>query len=89
VGGLPPVLAANLRWLSGYRHPRCHDSVLTALLLKTFTGRARLMTGAAGAGDPIAVLPVLFHLLWRGRLLADLTVPLGPGTEVRTADGSG
>jgi hypothetical protein len=89
VGGLPPLLAANLRWLSGYRHPRCHDPVLAAALLATFAGQARLMTGAAGVGDPIAVLPVLFHLLWRGRLLADLTAPLGPDTEVRTADGSG
>jgi hypothetical protein len=89
VGGLPPLLAANLRWLSGYRHPRCHDQVLAAALLETFAGRASLMTGAAGVGDPIAVLPVLFHLLWRGRLLADLTAPLGPDTEVRAADGWG
>jgi hypothetical protein len=89
VGELPPPLAANLRWLSGYRHPRCHDSVLAAALLETFAGRASLMTGAAGVGDPIAVLPVLFHLLWRGRLLANLTAPLGSDTEVRTADRSG
>lgn len=88
VGGLPAVLAANLRWLSGYRHPRCHHPVLAAALLEMFTGRASLMTGAAGAGDPIAVLPVLFHLLWRGQLLADLTAPLGPDIEVRTANGS-
>jgi hypothetical protein len=89
LGGLPPLLAANMRWLSGYRHPRCHDLVLTAALLETFAGRSPLMPGAAMVGDPIAVLPVLFHLLWRGRLLADLTAPLGSDTEVRTADGSG
>lgn len=27
-------------------------------------------------GDPIAVLPVLFHLLWNRELVADLRVPL-------------
>lgn len=88
VGGLPPPLAANLRWLSGYRHPRCHDPVRAAALLETFAAGSPLMTGAVGVGDPVAVLPVLFHLLWRGRLLADLTAPLGVDTEVRTADGS-
>jgi hypothetical protein len=27
-------------------------------------------------GDPIAVLPRLFHLLWTRELVVDLTVPL-------------
>ncbi|WP_211328450.1 hypothetical protein [Thermomonospora umbrina] len=27
-------------------------------------------------GDPIAVLPRLFHLLWSRELVVDLTVPL-------------
>jgi hypothetical protein len=40
------------------------------------------MAGAETAGDPMAVLPVLFHLLWRHELTADLSVPLGPGTLV-------
>ena len=40
------------------------------------------MAGAEAAGDPIAVLPVLFHLLWRHELAADLSVPLYPGTLV-------
>ena len=35
-----------------------------------------LMAGTAAAGDPIAVLPVLFHLLWRGVLAVDVSVPL-------------
>jgi hypothetical protein len=30
----------------------------------------------------LAVLPVLFHLLWRHELTADLSVPLHPGTLV-------
>jgi hypothetical protein len=34
------------------------------------------MTGAEAVGDPIAVLPVLFHLLWQHELVTDLSVPL-------------
>jgi hypothetical protein len=29
-------------------------------------------------GDPIVVLPVLFHLLWRHDLITDLSLPLHP-----------
>jgi hypothetical protein len=46
------------------------------------------MDGAKAAGDPIAVLPVLFSLLWRRRLLADLTASLlGPGSLVWSPGG--
>ena len=34
------------------------------------------------AGDPIGVLPVLFHLMWRGDLLADVSVPVHDATLV-------
>lgn len=30
------------------------------------------MAGVLAVGTPLAVLPVLFHLLWHGRLAADL-----------------
>jgi hypothetical protein len=43
------------------------------------------MAGAEAAGDPIAVLPVLFHLLWRRELVTDLSVPLHPCAAVTTA----
>jgi hypothetical protein len=43
------------------------------------------MTGAEAVGDPIAVLPVLFHLLWRHDLTTDLSVPLHPCASVTTA----
>ncbi|MCX5097544.1 hypothetical protein OOK36_54825 [Streptomyces sp. NBC_00365] len=36
-------------------------------------------------GDPLAVLPTLFHLLWCGDLHTDLTVPLGDGSWVGLA----
>jgi hypothetical protein len=43
-----------------------------------------LMDGAELVGDPIAVLPVVFHLLWCGELDADLSVPLHEATLVHT-----
>lgn len=45
-----------------------------------------LMAGAETVGGPIAVLPVLFHLLWCHDLVADLSVPLHPDTVVATAE---
>jgi hypothetical protein len=51
-------------------------------LRRVFAAAAPLMGGAEQAGDPIAVLPVLFHLLRRHELTADLSVPLHPGTLV-------
>ena len=74
-----PVWAANLRWLAGYRHPRFADANIEEPLVALFTG-AQPLSAARQAGDPIRVRPVLFHLLWRGRLSADLTVPLGETT---------
>jgi hypothetical protein len=73
---LEPVLVSNLRWLSGYRHPRHGHPALSQALREVFTGRTGLLAGAAAAGDPIASLPVLFHLLWRGELVTDLSVPM-------------
>jgi hypothetical protein len=42
-----------------------------------------LFAGAAAVGDRLAVLPVLYHLLWRHLLTTDLaTAPLSPGSVV-------
>ncbi|MFI9740764.1 TnsA-like heteromeric transposase endonuclease subunit [Nocardia sp. NPDC052278] len=83
VGVLDPVLAANLRWLAGYRHPRCLRPGLVAEVERVFDGRIELGCGVAAVGDPIVVLPTVFHLLWSGRLAADLTgAVLGMSTVV-------
>lgn len=37
VGELGAVLATNLRWLAGYRHPRCWHPARAAALLEVFT----------------------------------------------------
>jgi hypothetical protein len=77
VGVPDPVLVANVTWLARYRHLRCGGSPdLARLLLRVFAGPAPLMAGAAAAGDPMAVLPALFHLMWRHALAADLAVRL-------------
>jgi hypothetical protein len=79
VGEPDPVWAANLRWLAGYRHPRFGDEHIEELLVSLFAS-AQPLSAAGQAGDPIRVRPVLFHLLWRGRLSAELGRPLGETT---------
>jgi hypothetical protein len=80
VGMLDRVLAGNLRWLAGYRHPR-HLLTQVAEGLRAVVCEPRpLMEAACEVGDPVAVLPVLFHLMWRHELLAEMSVPLGPDT---------
>ena len=90
VGTVDPVLAANVRWLSRYRHPRCAGRPGAAdALRRAFARPAPLLPGAAEAGDSLAVLPVLFHLLWRQELTADLgSGPLGPSTSVQVMAGA-
>lgn len=85
VGEPDPVWAANLRWISGYRHPRFASSEIEELLVSAFSRPGFLAKTARQAGDPIRVLPVLFHLLWLGRLTGDLSRPLGYGTILTVA----
>jgi hypothetical protein len=88
VGELGLVHAANLRWLSGYRHPRFAQPELAARLGEVFAEGAPLLAGAAASGDPVAVLPVLFGMLWRGGLTAELERDLlGPGMLVQARGG--
>ena len=82
-GDLDPVLVANVRWLSRYRHPRCLVPEIAVVLAESFAGGRGLFEGAERAGDRLRVLPVLFHLMWQRQLTADLAVgPLGASTVV-------
>jgi hypothetical protein len=86
-GGPPAVLAANLRWLAGYRHPRCRRPEIAAALLERFVEPTALFAGAAAVDDRLAVLPVLSHLLWRQVLTTDLVAArLSPCSLVRLAE---
>jgi hypothetical protein len=71
--GIPdPVLMANMRWLSRYRRKRCLRADVAERLVEVFAQPGPLRAGAARVGDPLMVLPVLFHLLWSGRLVTDV-----------------
>ena len=85
VGVADPVLAANVRWLSGFRHRRCLNTLAgSELVRRVAAGPATVINLAGCAGDRLAVLPALYHLLWRGVLAADLAVaPLSGRTVVR------
>ncbi|MEU3991749.1 TnsA-like heteromeric transposase endonuclease subunit [Streptomyces platensis] len=91
VGVPDPALMANLRWLARYRHPRCAGRAeIASRLQEIFAVPTPLLTGAEDAGDRLAVLPALFHLMWRQELVADLAHErLGPSTLVRAAGSVG
>lgn len=82
VGPLDPVRVVNLRWLAGYRHPRCWHPVRAAALQRVFTDPAPLLEGVREVGDPIAVLPSLYHLLWRQVLEVDLDSAVLAGSSL-------
>ncbi|MCX5522692.1 TnsA-like heteromeric transposase endonuclease subunit [Streptomyces bobili] len=74
VGRPDPVLMANVRWLARYRRARSGQPAAVAEgLLDVFGEPKGLREGAALVGDRIHVLPVLFHLLWSGKLEVDLS----------------
>ncbi|MFE9513716.1 TnsA-like heteromeric transposase endonuclease subunit [Streptomyces sp. NPDC006643] len=88
VGDLHQPYRANLRWLARYRHGRCHRAPVADRLREFFADPLPLLAGAERVGDRLAVLPVLYHLLWRHELTADLmTAPLGTGTLVHLTSG--
>ncbi|MGW0964517.1 TnsA-like heteromeric transposase endonuclease subunit [Streptomyces gelaticus] len=74
---LEKTLAANLKRLAGYRHPRNQGHPgLAAAVLEAFTQPRPLIEGVEAIGDAIEVLPVAFHALWHGQLTVALDVPL-------------
>ncbi|MFF0794736.1 TnsA-like heteromeric transposase endonuclease subunit [Streptomyces spiralis] len=74
---LPPldgILAANLKWLAGYRN--AGRLGLAAAIIEALARPRPLIEGADAVGDPIEVLPAVFHALWHGQLTTDLETPL-------------
>jgi hypothetical protein len=86
-GTIDPAVRANVRWLSRYRHQRCFREPEAAGLLEAFSARRPLLAGAAEVGDPVAVLPVAYHLLWRRELGCDLSVLLSGASVAWRATG--
>jgi hypothetical protein len=84
LGDLDQPYRVNLRWLARYRHDRCRRATVADRLREVFAEPLPLIAGAEQVGDRLAVLPVLYHLLWKHELAADLTAaPLGAATVVR------
>lgn len=81
-GAADPVIIANGRWLSVYRHPRCSAGIPAARLRGAFSQPTALGEGALGLGDPIATLPAVYHGLWHGLLSMDWDRPLSEETLV-------
>jgi hypothetical protein len=64
-----------LRWLAGYRHERVSDNAIGARVRQVVQhspgiGLRRL---AGEVGEPILVLPTIFHMLWRQELVTELS----------------
>lgn len=73
LGAIAPVLGANLRWLAGYRHPRCADPSIENCARAVLSEHAvPLGELAQTIGNPVSVLPALFHMVWAGRASIDL-----------------
>ncbi|MGW2602089.1 TnsA-like heteromeric transposase endonuclease subunit [Streptomyces klenkii] len=92
---LDDVVEANMKWLAGYRHLRNQGRPgLAAAVQEAFAQPRPLMEGVEAAGDPVEVLPAVFHALWAGQLTAPLDVPLhehvlvhAAGSEAESAAG--
>jgi hypothetical protein len=83
IGEMSRVLASNMRWLAGYRHPRCLHAGRSTDLQRVFRNPMPLLKGVWLVADPIAVLPTLFHLMWMHVLEADLgSAPLSGSSVV-------
>jgi hypothetical protein len=83
VDGLDPIIVANVRWLSGYRHPRYHGIAMATKVLDVLgSGPSGVLETAKAVGDPLVVLPVVYHLMWRQVLVADLAVPMNATSQV-------
>lgn len=80
---------ANLDWISAYRRPYLDPFNLSTAVLDaasediTIGGLADRV--AHSSLDRMIVLPVIFSLIWDGRLACDLATPLRGSTLVRTA----
>lgn len=82
----PPVPELeNIRFLAGYRRSWLFDADILAALDQAQLDGARLADAFAATPtfDAHLVRASVFHQLWAGRLVTDLTTPLGPEHELR------
>ncbi|MFF9908271.1 TnsA-like heteromeric transposase endonuclease subunit [Streptomyces olivaceus] len=84
VGPPPQVVEANVRWLAGYRHPRCAGSWLPAVA-ECFSLPRPLIEGVRLLGGALTVWPAVLHALWTGLLSASLHEALSERAVAVTA----
>ncbi|MBP2374746.1 hypothetical protein JOF46_002658 [Paeniglutamicibacter psychrophenolicus] len=74
LGDLPCVGRANRHWIAGYRHPRCRnqETANAALRRLNHDGPSTIRDTAQRLGDPVLVLPTIFHLMWCQEVKVDL-----------------
>jgi hypothetical protein len=83
--GADARLLANVRFLAGYRREALIDTGLIPAVLDAAAGQATVgaIERALSPWHPaVLVRPVVLHLLWTGRLRADLTRPLSAQAPV-------
>jgi len=81
-------LLDNVRFLAGYRRGLVIDAGLLPVVLDAVREGATIgsVERALAGQYPVALVrPAVLHLLWTGRLRADLRRPLGVATPVRAA----
>ncbi|WP_216319247.1 TnsA-like heteromeric transposase endonuclease subunit [Deinococcus aestuarii] len=81
----PTAQNLNLRFLGGYRFPPYAFDDLAPRLLRACDGPTRLGDLCGRVSPEALARPVVFHLLWRQDLQADLTRPLSNATLVHPA----
>lgn len=87
IAGAPdPMLAANVRWLAGFRHPRHAAAAGESSVAACFEQPRPLVEAVRELGDPLASWPAVFHALWTGALCVDLDKPLHERTVAHRAE---
>ncbi|GAA4722571.1 TnsA-like heteromeric transposase endonuclease subunit [Phytohabitans rumicis] len=83
--GTDAVVLENVRFLAGYRRPGTIERGLLPLVMEASEqgGTIEELELTLRSQAPVsAARPAILHLLWRGDLQADLTVPLAAGSAV-------
>jgi hypothetical protein len=89
--GADKELLDNVRFLAGYRRGLVISAGLLPVVLDAAREQATIGSverALAGEYPVQLVRPAVLHLLWTGRLRADLRRPLGAATPVRLAAGA-
>lgn len=84
---LPTAERLNLLWLHGFRRPPNWLAEARPVIAASFAGEAHLSLSelfARDAGDGCLIAAV-WHLIWGGELVADLSRPIQLSTPIRPA----